>query len=266
MSGSVGVRQEGAVARVSLSHPGRHNAMTRAMWLALRYAFESISGKPDLRCVLIEGCDGHFCAGGDISEYAAFRFQTDTLREFHEGEVWPALQAILQCPVPVLAQIQGHCLGAGLEIACCCDLRVAASDSRFGAPIAQLGFPMAPREAALVAREVGLATARRMLLAAQVLDAEAMQAGGFLTEVLEPARVAHAATRLAEHVAGLAPQAARLNKHLLGRLYPALDAVDGAQPASNFVADMLEHAYDYADSAEHREGIHAFMQKRKPVY
>jgi enoyl-CoA hydratase len=88
-----------------------------------------------------------FCAGGDISEYAVVPLRRASLREFHENEVWGALQAMLDCDVPMVAQIEGACMGAGLEIASCCDMRIAGDTAKFGAPIAKLGFPMAPREA-----------------------------------------------------------------------------------------------------------------------
>jgi enoyl-CoA hydratase len=69
------------------------------------------------------------------------------LRAFHEDDVWGGLQAMLDCDVPIVAQIEGNCMGAGVEIASCCDIRIAGATAKFGAPIAKLGFPMAPREA-----------------------------------------------------------------------------------------------------------------------
>ncbi|MFM2274180.1 MAG: hypothetical protein RL211_52, partial [Pseudomonadota bacterium] len=177
------------VASVTLSHPGKFNAMSRAMWRELRAGFECLQRSTSLRCVLIKGESGHFCAGGDISEYAGFRFQEESLRAFHEDDVWGGLQAMLDCDVPIVAQIEGNCMGAGVEMASCCDLRVAARSARFGAPIARLGFPMAPREAALVAQAAGATVARAMLLAAEVFDAPAMLAHGFLTQVLDDAQL-----------------------------------------------------------------------------
>ncbi|MBS0303427.1 MAG: enoyl-CoA hydratase/isomerase family protein, partial [Proteobacteria bacterium] len=151
------------VLRVTLRHDGRLNAMSRAMWRQLRSVFESIQRRIDVRCVLIEGAGQAFCAGGDISEYPSFRFDAAQLRDFHEGEVWGGLAAMLACDVPIVARIAGACMGAGVEIASCCDIRIAEPGARFGAPIAKLGFPMAPREAALVAAAVGDVTARQML-------------------------------------------------------------------------------------------------------
>ena len=184
MRAGIGLTQQGGVARVTLHHPARFNAMTRQMWRDLRRVFVDLAHQDALRCVLVSGEGAHFCAGGDISEYPDFRFEVASLRQFHEGEVWPALQAMLDCDVPVVAQLAGNCMGAGLEIASCCDVRLAAASARFGAPIARLGFPMAPREAALLAREIGAPTVREMLLEAAVLGAPELLIRGFLNRVL----------------------------------------------------------------------------------
>ena len=75
------------VALVTLSHPGKFNSMSRSMWQQLRTGFEALQGAADVRCVVVRGEGGHFCAGGDISEYASFRFEEQSLRAFHEDEV-----------------------------------------------------------------------------------------------------------------------------------------------------------------------------------
>ena len=169
--GTVSLDLQDPLARITLSNPAKFNAMSRSMWRELKSLVDEVSTMPAVRCVILAGEGGHFCAGGDIAEYPAFRFDEASLRAFHENEVWPALQAMLDCPVPLLAQIEGNCMGAGLEIASCCDIRLACASARFGAPIARLGFPMAPREAQLVARELGTTVARSMLLEASVLRA-----------------------------------------------------------------------------------------------
>src|SRR6185369_1577104 len=184
MPGQIFFTGEGPIALVVLSHPGKLNAMSRAMWRELRGVFESIQSRRDWRCVLVHGDGANFCAGGDISEYPEFRFGEASLREFHESDVWGALRAMLECDVPVVARIEGACMGAGLEIASCCDIRIAAESATFGAPIARLGFPMAPREAQLLVHAGGQLTAREMLLEASVLPAAQMQARGFLNRIV----------------------------------------------------------------------------------
>ncbi len=257
MSGCIELTREGLLAVVTLSNPAKFNAMSRSMWRQLREVFLALQAEADLRVVLVRGEAGHFCAGGDIAEYESFRFERDSLRAFHEEEVWGGLEAMLACDIPLLAQIEGNCMGAGVEIASCCDLRLASKDARFGAPIAKLGFPMAPREAALVAAALGESTARQMLLAAQVLQAPVLAERGFLHHLLPPDELASACLELAQAMARLAPQAARMNKRTLRQWRQQGEA---ALPA------LVAQAYDYADSAEHREGIAAFMAKRPPVF
>ncbi|WP_029524106.1 enoyl-CoA hydratase/isomerase family protein [Polaromonas glacialis] len=258
MSGAVLLEVSGSLATVTLSHPGKFNAMSRVMWRELRTVFASIQQRRDVHCVLVQGENGHFCAGGDISEYAGFRFEQASLRDFHENDVWGGLQAMLDCDVPIVARIEGNCMGAGVEIASCCDLRIAADSARFGAPIGKLGFPMAPREAALVMRAVGELTAREMLLSAAVLDAAEMKQRGFLNQVLALDALGAAVQERLQRIGQLAPQAARLNK----ASFRALAHVPPAQAAINIIAT----AYDYAASGEHREGIGAFMEKRPPAF
>ena len=272
MPAKIQFEQVDGLARVTLSYPKRFNAMSRAMWCELRAVFERVQQSTDVRCVLVVGHGANFCAGGDISEYTSFRFQEDSLREFHEGEVWGALNAMLQCDVPVVAQIAGNCMGAGVEIASCCDIRLAAESAQFGAPIAKLGFPMAPREAALVSREVGSVTARQMLLEAAVFSAPEMLQRGFLSRVVADVDLATLAQATVQRISQLAPQAARLNKQTLRVLNPALPHIDKAQVAitdiahADPVATLMATAYAYADSAEQREGVAAFLEKRSPNF
>lgn len=272
MPPSIHFEQREGVAHVTLHYPKRFNAMSRAMWRQLRSCFESVQCSADVRCVLISGSGAHFCAGGDISEYTGFRFQEDSLRDFHENDVWGALSAMLACDVPMVAQITGNCMGAGVEIASCCDIRLSAESAQFGAPIAKLGFPMAPREAALVSQQVGMVTARQMLLEAAVFSAPEMLQRGFLSRVVADVDLPTLARATVQRISQLAPQAARLNKQTFRALNWPLELVNKAQTATKEIADhdplknLLDSAYTYADSAEQREGITAFLEKRAPRF
>jgi enoyl-CoA hydratase/carnithine racemase len=261
MSGVVRTERKGSVAWLTLSHPAKFNAMSRAMWRELRRAFAGIQRDASLRCVVVQGECGHFCAGGDIAEYPDFRFTEAGLRDFHDADVWGGLQAMLDCDVPVVAAIEGNCMGAGIEIACCCDIRVAAASSRFGAPIARLGFPMAPREAALVVGQIGSLLAREMLLEAAVFNAQQMLERGFLSRVVTDEALADEVAAIVQRMTALSPQAARLNKRTLRALQNQVSA-DGAENRE----DILGRPYAYADSREHREGIAAFLEKRTPEF
>jgi enoyl-CoA hydratase/carnithine racemase len=247
--GSVSLLIEGAIASVRLQNPAKFNAMSRAMWFQLKQVFEEIQ-QSSLRCVLVTGEGAHFCAGGDISEYPAFRFDVQQLAHFHETEVWGGLSAMLKCDVPVVAAVAGNCMGAGVEIASCCDIRVAGESAKFGAPIARLGFPMAPREAGLVSATLGANVTRAMLLGAEIFPASRLEDTGFLARVVADADVDAQALDLAKRIAALAPEAAKMNKQTLRK--------------STFFPDA--QTYAYADSMEHREGITAFLNKRTPEF
>jgi enoyl-CoA hydratase/carnithine racemase len=258
MAGTVTATVVQGVAQVSIDNPGKFNAMSRAMWRKLKSVFTDIQDHAEVRCVVVRGRGGHFCAGGDITEYPDFRFDSAQLRDFHDNDVWGGLAAILGCDVPVLACIEGNCMGAGVEIASCCDMRIASECARFGAPIARLGFPMAPREAALVVRVMGELTAREMLLAAVILDAPEMRLRGCLNQVTTAAGLEAAVAARVECISGLAPKATRLNK----QVFRALALVD----IESLAPDLIVNAYQYANSDEHREGIAAFLEKRPPRF
>ena len=260
MSGVVHFRSDAndGIARVVLDHPGKLNAIDIAMWHELRRAFEALQAMPDdsaPRAVIVAGAGGNFASGGDIVEFAGFRFDEARLREFHEQTVAPALHAMLACDIPVFAQIDGTCIGGGFEIAACCDIRVCGASSRFGAPIAKLGFPMAPGELELLARVAGPAVLREMLLEARLFDAARALQLGLVHAVIADAEVGAATLQRAREAAALSPQAARINKRTLRQL------VDGGPSA----AERNAH-FDYAASAEHREGVIAFIEKRPPQF
>ena len=256
MSGTVSHQPAGrdGVARVVLANPGKLNAIDIAMWRELRALFERLQSLPvdDVpRAVIVCGDGGQFASGGDIHEFATFRFDAARLHDFHEHIVAPALHAMLACDVPLLAQIDGACIGGGFEIAACCDIRVCGAASRFGAPIAKLGFPMAPCEAALLARIASPAALREMLLEARLVDAaRALQLGLVHTVVADADVAAHTLQR-AQAIAALPAHVARINKQTLRQL-----ASGGPTP------DERRAHFAYAPHAAHREGISAFVEKR----
>ncbi len=246
------------VLRVGLSHPGKQNAVSVQMWRELRTLFEGLQAQPmeaAPRAVLLYGEGGHFAAGGDIEEFPKFRFDEETLRHFHEDVVAPGLNAIADCEIPVVAQIQGSCIGGGLEIAACCDVRIAGASSRFGAPIARMGFPMAPGEVELLLRVVPAAVMREVLLEARLLNAGEALARGLVQRVVPDDEVPGEAEATARRIAALSPLSARLNKRTLRQF-----AQGGPTPQQR-----RDH-FAYAAHPEHREGVTAFLDKRPPKF
>jgi len=258
MAGALLLEHTGFWARVTLANPGKLNAIDMAMWRELRAAFERLQGLPEAdapHAVIVCGADGQFASGGDIGEFAEFRFDEAKLHDFHEHIVAPALHAVLDCDIPTLAQIDGACIGGGLEIAACCDIRICGASSRFGAPIAKLGFPMAPGELQALSRVASAAALREMLLEARLLDAQAALRLSLVHEVVADDQVAVVTQQRAEAMSLLSPQAARINERTLRQI-----AAGGPT-----AAERRDH-FGYADREHHREGVTAFIAKRRPRF
>jgi enoyl-CoA hydratase/carnithine racemase len=205
--GFVHVTATGEFATVTLDSPGKLNAISESMWQALARTFAATVHEPHLRAVVIRGAGHNFAAGADIDEFERVRGDAASGRRYHLETIANALEAIAACPVPVLAAIEGVCVGGGLEVAVACDLRLAADGARLGAPVGRIGFPLALPELVPLLRLVG-----------RLLDAEEAAARGLVTRVVPGARfedeVQHCLTRIA---AG-SPRAARENKANLRRL------------------------------------------------
>lgn len=256
-SGSVAVTLQDGVARVTLSNPQRLNAITVAMWHQLRDVFNDLSADSRLRCVVIRGNGGNFAAGADISEFPRHRFDKRSVINYHRQVLAPALRAVATCMHPVIAAIQGVCVGGGLEIASQCDFRIAADSARFGVPINKLGFPMAPDEMQGLLGLVGPAVTLEILLEGRVFDATEAHAKGLLTRVVADDAFSAEIDGLVQRLARAAPMAARINKETVRRL------TRGPHPLTN---DEIDHLFRYAETMDHREGVTAFLEGRNPLF
>jgi enoyl-CoA hydratase len=251
----VSVTRDGGVATVTLSHRGKLNAIDVAMWHALRDAFNALSTQTELRCVIVCGADGNFAAGADIEEFPAMRTTAQQGMHYHEDVIAPALQAIVECLHPTVAAIDGVCVGGGLEIACACDLRIAAPDARFGIPINRLGFSLAPRELQGLLQLIGKARTLEILLEGRVFSAAEAVEKGLVQRVAED--VHGAANEAATRIAKGAPLAARANKQMVRRLTPQTAPLDAAE---------LQAAFSILDSDDYREGVQSFIARRDPSF
>lgn len=243
------------IAFVTLSNPGKLNALNLSMWDALRSQFEILSQDQALRCVILSGADGNFAAGADISEFATVRNTLEAGMHYHMHSIALALEAISACIHPVIAAIEGVCVGGGLEIACACDIRIAAPTARFGIPINRLGFPLAPGELQGLLTLVGKATALEILLEGRVFEAAEAKEKGLLHRLAED--VPGTALETAQRIARGAPLAARMNKQLIRRLSVTAVALS---------ADEMRAAFAFLESADYREGLASFLEKRVPQF
>ncbi|MBI4185274.1 MAG: enoyl-CoA hydratase/isomerase family protein [Proteobacteria bacterium] len=250
------VARDGAIATLTLNRPEKLNALTLPMWRRLGERFAEISADDRLRCIVIRGAGGKaFAPGNDISEFAAVRSTPDEAKAY--GAVMHgALAAVRDCRHPVVALIEGVCVGGGLEIAALCDLRICGESSRFGVPIARLGLVMAYAELEGLVRLASPAVAAEILIEGRVFGAAEAREKGLVTRVVPDARVADEAYAAAGRIAAGAPLVARWHKRFLRRM---------ADPRPLAEAEADE-AYACYATEDFREGVRAFLEKRAPAF
>ena len=257
MSGTIHLIIEGGVARVTLDSPDKLNAISIGMWGELRSIFNNLAGEESLRCVVVRGAGGNFAAGADIEEFTVERHDETSGRRYHLDIIGPTLSAIAHCPAPVIAAIEGVCVGGGLEIALSCDIRIARDDARFGVPVGRIGFPLALPEMVPLLQLVGPAVAAELLLANRLLDAPEAAAKGLVQRVLDAAQFEPTLAELMRGVLAGSPLAARLNKAQIRLL---LDQ------RMRYTQHDLDASFAFFSSADYKEGIAAFLAKRPPHF
>jgi enoyl-CoA hydratase len=252
---AIDILSVGYIATVTLANPGKLNALDVAMWEGLTAAFASLSQKPNLRCVIVRGAGGNLAAGADIDEFSTVRSTIEQGIHYHTNIIAPALDAISACPIPTVAAIEGVCIGGGLEIACACDLRIAAPSARFGIPVNRLGFPLAPGELQGLLQLIGKARTLEILLEGRVFDAAEAKEKGLLHRIADD--VLTASRACAKQIAKGAPLAARTNKQLVRRLSAAPEPLNRQE---------LNAAFSFLASQDYEEGVQCFLTKRNPVF
>lgn len=254
MSAEVLVARDGPVMTVTLNRPEKYNALTFAMYSGVADACAEV---PDgVRVIVLTGAGTKaFAAGTDISQFRDFRTAEDGIA--YEARIDEILTSIERCPVPVIAAIAGACTGGGAAMAACCDMRIATADLRFGFPIARtLGNCLSAASLARLERIVGAPRVFDIMYTARLIEAEEAKAVGLVNEVVPDhaaltARVASLAAALASH----APMTISTTKELMRR--------NGAARAKVDDRDLVGRVYT---SADFREGLTAFLEKRKPVW
>jgi enoyl-CoA hydratase len=206
-------RSEGGIlARVTIANKVRLNSLNRALMTELVDTMAALGDDPDLRLVVLSGAGQRaFVGGADINELAGL--DRDNARGFITL-VHRCCDSCRRLPVPVIARIDGYALGAGLELAVACDLRVASDRSRFGMPEVRIGIPSVV-EAALLPRLIGAGHTRNLVLTGDMIDAPTALAWGLVDAVAPPDRLDDAVERLAGAILAGGPHAIRLQKKLV---------------------------------------------------
>ena len=246
--------QDGTLATVRLNRPDKRNALTLAMWRDLEQAFRQLEQESELRCIVVRGAGGNFAAGADLSEFPALRATADQA-EAYGRQMIAALMAVRDCRHPTIAAIEGLCVGGGLEIALMCDIRLGAADSRFGIPIQKVGVAMPYPELAILTQMLGRPTMLALLLEGQLHDAAWAERHGILTRI---AAVLEAdLDALVGRILAGSPASHRHHKHFTQRACDVLRALN---------AEDVRRSYAAVETADYREGIAAFLDRRTPKF
>ncbi|MBI4493435.1 MAG: enoyl-CoA hydratase/isomerase family protein [Chloroflexi bacterium] len=247
--------REGPLALVTFNRPEARNAMTFAMYEALYAACERVEADPEARVLLLQGAgDRAFVAGTDISQFRAFRTAQDGLD--YEARMERVLARLEQVARPTIALIRGYAVGGGVGIALACDLRLCTPDAQLGVPIARtLGNCLSTANYARLVDLIGPARTRELLFTARLVGAEEALALGLVNRVVPADELETRGRELALQIAANAPLTVRVSKEAVRRLQVYRRAV--------YADDLIATCYT---SRDFREGVAAFLEKRKPVF
>ena len=256
MAASIVYARDGAIATVTLSNPGKLNALTKPMWMRVGELMRELSGDETVRCIVLRG-DGEqaFAAGADISEFESVRADAAQAKQYGE-DIAGSMRAVAECRHPTVALIQGACVGGGLELASQCDLRICGESSRFGVPIKNLGLVVAYAEMRGLIDVVGRPTALEILLEGRILGAREAYEKNLVTRVVADDKVVEEGYAMARRVADGAPLVARWHKKFARRLADPRPIND----------DENAESYACFDTEDFRIGVKAFLAKKKPDF
>ena len=251
--GAVRFDQRGAIATITFDRPGARNAMTWSMYEAFDATLDRVAAERDLRVLVLRGTGGNFVAGTDISQFAEFASGDNGVA--YERRLEAMLTKLESLPVVSLAAVEGYAAGGGLALAAACDLRIAAPDAQFGVPIARtLGNCLSMGNYARLVASLGSARTKAMLLTAEFMSADEARSTGFVLRVLEPHAFDRELEMLCTRLASLAPLTLRVTREAVRRI------------VSRSVADGDDLVRGVYASRDFREGVAAFVEKRKPQW
>lgn len=255
-AGRIRCAVDGGVWTLTLDRPDRRNALSPALCEKLRAALAHAAAAPGARAIVLEGAgEAAFCAGFDVE---ALRPDDPDAVQRGNTELYAALDAVASCPLPVVASIAGVAMGAGLELACACDLRVAAEEAVFAMPAARLGVLYRWEGFVRILTAVGPAHAADLFLLGRRVDAARAREMGLVGYVVPAARRRDLAAELAREVAANAPLSVQGAKRMLGRAQATLREV--AHEELDALVRRARASEDFA------EGRRAFLEKRAPRF
>jgi enoyl-CoA hydratase/carnithine racemase len=246
----------GHVAWLTFNRPEARNAMTWAMYDALAETCDRVDGDARIRVLVLRAAGDAFIAGTDIRQFTAFRGADDGIA--YERRMEQVLDRLEQVRVPTIAQVEGVAAGGGCVIACVCDLRICTPAAQFGVPIARtLGNCLSTANLARIAEIVGPARARDLMFTGRLMDAGEAREAGLVSRLVAAADIAATVADLAASIAANAPLTVQTAKQGIARL------VRHRRLAPDASDDLIAACYG---SADFKEGVAAFLEKRRPRF
>lgn len=251
-------RTEGSIGYMIFNNPERHNAVSLEMWETCARIMDGYSKDPSIRVVVITGAgEKAFVSGADISKFAEERGSKETSDRYNAA-VEAGYASVFNCPKPTIAMIRGYCVGGGMGLASCCDLRICTDNSRFAVPAAKLsvgyGYPGVKRLLDIV----GPSFTKEIFYTARLFEAEEARIMGFVNRVLPGDKLEAYVKDYATTIAGNAPLTVDSIKFIVGEI-----AKDESARDMKKCDAMVEACFA---SKDYEEGRTAFMEKRKPVF
>ena len=251
-------RKEGQVGYMTFNNPERRNAVSLDMWDAASRIMEAFAKDDDIRVVVITGAGGKaFVSGADISRFESERSNEEAQARYN-AIVARANEMIYDFPKPTIAMIRGYCLGGGLGLAVCCDLRIASDDSRFGIPAAKLGVGYGFAGIKRLADLVGPSFTKEIFYTARQFDAAEALAMGLVNRVVPPDALEAYVKDYTDTISANAPLTVNAVKYIANQT-----TIDGDKRDLARCADLVKRCFD---SQDYIEGRRAFMEKRKPAF
>ncbi len=251
-------RREGQVGHVVFNNPAKLNAVSLDMWDGLLDIMKDYESDPDIRCVVVSGAGGKaFVSGADISKFESERANAEAQVRY-DAISKRGYEAIYDCSKPTIAKIAGYCIGGGMNLAACCDMRFCNEDARFGVPAAKLGLGYGFLRIERLSRIVGLPRAMEFLFTAKQYSSKEAYEMGLVNAVASDAELDALVAKTTDAIAQNAPLTIALAK---------ASAREIAKPESQQAHKKLERMAEACfDSDDFKEGRRAFMEKRKPMF
>ena len=251
-------RKEGGVGILTFNNPERHNAVSLEMWEATKRILDGFAADDDIRVVVLTGAGGKaFVSGADISKFASERATLEASRAYNVKSD-AAYASVADFPKPTIAMIRGYCIGGGVGLAVCCDLRICSDNSRFAVPAAKLGLGYGYSGLKRLVDIVGASFAKEIFYTARQFDAQEASAMGLVNRVVPAGELEAYVKSITDMICANAPLTIKAVKFTVGEMLK--------DESKRNLARSVELVEQCFASRDYTEGRTAFMEKRKPVF